>query len=132
MGHYRQQSVRQNSAPHCRRARHRRGCLDEAIIMRQHINKGPYMINLIEDIKPVSYIKTHANDVLKQIKGKNKPVIITQNGEAAAVLMNVNYYQDMVDAINLLKILSIGEDDIKKGKIISEDEMDRRIEKIFE
>jgi prevent-host-death family protein len=90
------------------------------------------MINLVEDIKPISYVKAHTADVLKQIEEKNNPVVITQNGEARAVLMNVNYYQNIMDAINLLKILSIGENDIKNGRIISEEEMDKRIEKILE
>jgi prevent-host-death family protein len=89
------------------------------------------MINLVEDIKPISYVKAHTADVLKQIEEKNNPVVITQNGEAKAVLMNVHYYQGIIDSINLLKILSIGENDIKNGKIISEEEMDKRIEKIL-
>jgi prevent-host-death family protein len=89
------------------------------------------MINLAEDIKPISYVKAHTADVLKQIEEKNNPVVITQNGEAKAVIMNVRYYQSIVDSINLLKILSIGENDIKNGKIISEEEMDRRIGKIL-
>jgi prevent-host-death family protein len=90
------------------------------------------MINLAEDIKPISYVKTHTADVLKQIEEKNNPVVITQNGEAKAVLMNVHYYQNIVDSINLLKILSIGENDIKNGRTISEEEMDKKIEKILE
>jgi prevent-host-death family protein len=85
------------------------------------------MINLVKDIKPISYVKAHTADVFKQIAEKNNPVVITQNGEARAVLMNVNYYQNIMDAINLLKILSIGEKDIENGNIISEDEMDKRI-----
>jgi prevent-host-death family protein len=90
------------------------------------------MINLVEDIKPISYVKAHTADVLKQVGEKNNPMVITQNGEARAVLMNVNYYQNIMDAINLLKILSIGENDIKNGNIITEEEMDKRIEKILE
>jgi prevent-host-death family protein len=90
------------------------------------------MINLAEDIKPISYVKAHTAEVLKQIEEKNNPVVITQNGEARAVLMNVQYYQNIMDSINLLKILSIGENDIKNGKTISEEEMDKRIEKILE
>jgi prevent-host-death family protein len=90
------------------------------------------MINLVEDIKPISYVKAHTADVLKQIEAKNNPVVITQNGEARAVLMNVNYYQNIMDSINLLKILSIGENDIKKGNIITEEEMDKKIEKLLE
>ena len=90
------------------------------------------MINLVEDIKPISYVKTHTADVLKQIDEKNNPVVITQNGEARAVLMNLHYYQNIMDSINLLKILSIGENDIKNWRTISEEEMDKRINKIFE
>jgi prevent-host-death family protein len=90
------------------------------------------MINLLKDIKPISYVKAHTADVLKQIEEKNNPVVITQNGEARAVLMNVHYYQNIMDSINLLKILSIGENDIKNGRTISEEEMDKRIEGILE
>ncbi|MDR1231147.1 MAG: type II toxin-antitoxin system Phd/YefM family antitoxin [Spirochaetaceae bacterium] len=74
------------------------------------------MINLVKDIKPISYVKAHTADVLRQVEEKNNPVVITQNGEARAVLMNVHYYQNIMDAINLLKILSIGEHDIKKRR----------------
>ncbi|MDR1107393.1 MAG: type II toxin-antitoxin system Phd/YefM family antitoxin, partial [Treponema sp.] len=54
------------------------------------------MINLVKDIKPISYVKAHTADVFKQIEEKNNPVVITQNGEAKAVLMNVNYYQNIM------------------------------------
>jgi prevent-host-death family protein len=90
------------------------------------------VINLVKDIKPISYVKAHTADIFKQIEEKHNPVVITQNGEAKAVLLNVNYYQNIMDAINLLKILSIGEKDIKNGNIISEEEMDKRVEKILE
>jgi prevent-host-death family protein len=90
------------------------------------------MINLVEDIRPISYIKAHTADVLRQIDEKNNPVVITQNGEARAVLMNVHYYQNIMDSINLLEILSIGENNIKNRRIISEEEMDKKIEKILE
>ena len=89
------------------------------------------MINLTEDIKPISYIKAHTADVFRQVEQKNNPVVITQNGEAKAVLMNVKYYQNVMDAINLLKIISIGENDIKNGNVISEEEMNRGIERIL-
>jgi prevent-host-death family protein len=89
------------------------------------------MINLVEDIKPISYVKAHTADVFRQVEEKNNPVVITQNGEAKAVLMNVNYYQNIMNAINLLKIVSIGENDIKNGRVLSEEEMDKKIEKIL-
>jgi PHD/YefM family antitoxin component YafN of YafNO toxin-antitoxin module len=47
------------------------------------------MINLVKDIKPISCIKAHTADVFKQIEEKSNPMVITQNGEARAVLMKV-------------------------------------------
>jgi prevent-host-death family protein len=85
------------------------------------------MINLARDIKPVSYVKAHASDVLKQLGEKNSPVVITQNGEARAVLMGVGHYQNIMDSINLLKILSVGESDMKNGRTSTEEELDGRI-----
>ena len=89
------------------------------------------MINLVEDIRPISYVKAHPADIMRQVEQKNNPVVITQNGEARAVLMNVGYYQNIMDAINLLKILSIGENDIKNGRVFSEEEMDKKVEALL-
>ena len=89
------------------------------------------MINLVEDIRPISYVNAHTADIMRQVEQKNNPVVITQNGEARAVLMNVGYYQNIMDAINLLKILSIGENDIKNGRVFSEEEMDKKVEALL-
>ena len=90
------------------------------------------MINFVEDIKPISYVKTHTAQVMKQIGEKNNPVVITQNGEAKAVLMDVKHYQKIVDTVNLLKILSIGENDIKNKKIYTHDQINTKITAILE
>jgi prevent-host-death family protein len=80
------------------------------------------MINLVEDINPISYVKSHTAEILKQVEEKNNPVVITQNGEAKAVLMDVRQYQNIVDSINLLKLLSIGEKDIQNKRTITQEE----------
>ncbi|GHV94410.1 hypothetical protein AGMMS50293_07300 [Spirochaetia bacterium] len=90
------------------------------------------MINLVEDIRPISYVKSHTAEILKQVADKNNPVIITQNGEARAVLMDVRQYQDIIDTINLLKILSIGENDIKNNRIITQEALDKKIGAILD
>jgi len=90
------------------------------------------MINFAEDIKPISYVKTHTAQVMKQIGEKNNPVVITQNGEAKAVLMDVRQYQKIIDTINLLKILSIGENDIKNNKIYTHDQINKKMNTILE
>ncbi|MDR0331666.1 MAG: type II toxin-antitoxin system Phd/YefM family antitoxin [Chitinispirillales bacterium] len=85
------------------------------------------MVNLVEDIRSISYVKSHAAEVMKQVGEKSKPMVITQNGEAKAVLMDVKQYQKMVDTVNLLKILSIGENDIKNNRIYTHEQMQKKI-----
>ena len=90
------------------------------------------MINLTEDIKPISYVKSHTADALKQIEEKNNPMIITQNGKARAVLMDVKQYQNIIDSINLLKILSIGENDIRNRRTYTHEELQKKIRAILD
>ena len=89
------------------------------------------MINLVEDIRPISYVKSHTAEIMRQIEEKNNPVVITQNGEAKAVLMDVKQYQHIVDTMNLLKILSIGENDIRHNRIYTHEALQEEIEKIL-
>jgi len=80
-------------------------------------------INLGKDIKPISYIKTNAADMMKYITENRNPIIITQNGEAKAALMDIESYQEMQDAFSLLKIIRLAERDIEKGNVKSADQV---------
>lgn len=73
-------------------------------------------INLRENVKPISYIKTNAAAMMKYVNERKNPVIITQNGEARAVLMDIETYQDTEDAFALMNIIKIAEKDIKDGR----------------
>jgi len=86
------------------------------------------MINLAQDLKPISYVKAHTTEVVKYVETSKSPVVITQNGEAKAVIIDINSYQKTINAINLAKLLSFGEIDIKKGKTITHE----NAKKIFE
>jgi len=90
------------------------------------------MINLVEDIKSISYVKTHTAEIMKQVEEKHTPMVITQNGEAKAVLMDVKQYQNIINAINLMKILSIGENDLKNGRIYTHEELQNKIKSILD
>ncbi|MGN0738980.1 MAG: type II toxin-antitoxin system Phd/YefM family antitoxin [Treponema sp.] len=72
--------------------------------------------NINECIKPISYVKTNAADMMNFVNDRKEPLIITQNGESRAVLLDVESYQEMKDAFNLLKIIQFSEKDIKAGK----------------
>jgi len=75
------------------------------------------------DIKPVTYLKSRASDVLKQINETHRPMIITQNGEARAVIQDPQSYENMKNTIALLKLFSFAEEDIKNGNLLDEDEV---------
>lgn len=72
--------------------------------------------NVQECIKPISYIKTNAADMMNFVNDRKEPLIITQNGESRAVLIDVESYQKMKDAFNMLKIIQFSEMDIRAGK----------------
>lgn len=88
-------------------------------------------MNIQTDIKPVTYLKSRAADLLKQINEKHRPVIITQNGEPRAVLQDPKSYEDMRKAIGILKLISQGEEDIKKGKAKTQEEVFINIEELL-
>ena len=89
-------------------------------------------MNISSDIKPVSFLKSHAADILKQINETHRPVVITQNGEPKAVLQDPKSYDNMRKAIGLLKLISQGEEDIKQGNTKTQDRVFKDIEKMLD
>ena len=80
-------------------------------------------MNISTDIKSISYLKSKAADLLKQINETHRPVIITQNGEARAVLQDPESFERLRNAIGLLKILSLAEEEIRNDKAVSNDDV---------
>ena len=85
-------------------------------------------MNMKTDIKPVTFLKAKAADLLKQINETHRPVIITQNGEPKAVLQDPESYENMRNAIGILKLISQGEEEIRCGKSKSQGEVFEGIE----
>jgi len=86
-------------------------------------------MNITKDIKSVSYLKSRAANLLEQINNTHRPVIITQNGEPRAILQDPQSYENMRNAIGLLKLISQGEREIKIGRTKTQDEVFKNIEK---
>lgn len=78
-------------------------------------------MNTKQDIRSISFVKANAANMLDQVNETHRPIIITQNGEAKAVLMDTESYDAMQNAIKILKLISMGEKDIKNGKFIEQD-----------
>ncbi len=88
-------------------------------------------MHISSDIKPVSFLKSHAADILKQINDTHRPIVITQNGEPKGVLQDPESYDNMRKAIGLLKLISQGEEDIKQGNVKTQDRVFKDIEKML-
>ncbi|MEW6595458.1 MAG: type II toxin-antitoxin system Phd/YefM family antitoxin [Thermodesulfobacteriota bacterium] len=88
-------------------------------------------MNITSDIKPVTYLKSRAADLLEQINETHRPVIITQNGEPRAVLQDPQSYEAMRNAIGILKLVSQGEADIRSGKTLSQDAVFGKLEEML-
>lgn len=74
-------------------------------------------MTLASQIKPISYLKTHASEILRNLTKQQGPLIITQNGEAKAVVQDIASYEQTQETMALLKILSLGTRQIEDGKI---------------
>ena len=79
-----------------------------------------------QDIKPISYVKANSGKVLEQVNTAG-PMVITQNGEAAAVLMGVRDYEEMQESLALLKLCAIGKKEIENGNASPADEACARL-----
>ncbi len=86
-------------------------------------------MHIIDDIKPVTYLKSKAADLLNQINKTHRPVIITQNGEPRAVLQDPKSYENMRNAIGLLKLIAQGESDVRNDRVKTQDRVFKDIEK---
>ena len=86
-------------------------------------------MNISTDIKPITYLKSRAADLLKQINETHRPVIITQNGEPKAVLQDPKSYEDMKNALGILKLITQAEEQIKSNQLKTQDEVFKNLEK---
>lgn len=68
-----------------------------------------------EAIKPISYLKTHASEVVRDVSDNQKTMVITHNGEAKVVLQDVKVYEQTQEAIALLKLLALSGKNLQKG-----------------
>ena len=78
-------------------------------------------------IKPISYLKANAAEVLQELEDQRKPLIITQNGEAKAVLQDVVSYEETQETLALLKILALGSQQVERGELTPLSDVAKRL-----
>ena len=78
-------------------------------------------------VKPISYLKANAAQVLTDLAEHREPLVITQNGEAKAVLQDVASYEQTQETLALLKLLALGNDDVQAGRLASASDVAARL-----
>jgi len=84
-------------------------------------------MKLSNQIKPISYLKAHAAEIVRKLGEQREPLVITQNGEAKVVLQDIESYEQTQETMALLKILALGMRQIEEGKVLPAEDMIRRL-----
>ena len=84
-------------------------------------------MKLSNQIKPISYLKAHAAEIVRRLGEQREPLVITQNGEAKVVIQDIDSYEQTQETMALLKILALGIRQIEEGKVLSADDVIRRL-----
>lgn len=74
-------------------------------------------MRLQENVKPISYVKAHAAEILRDVTENGATFVITQNGEAKAVLQDIAEYEQIQESLALLKILALGRKAQEEGRL---------------
>ena len=74
-------------------------------------------MKLSRQIKPISYLKAHAAEIVRTLGAQGEPLVITQNGEAKAVMQDIGSYEQTQETMALLKILALGGRQVEAGQV---------------
>jgi prevent-host-death family protein len=80
-------------------------------------------------IRPISYLKAHAAEVVRDLVEQREPMVITQNGEAKVVIQDIHSFEETQETLALLKILALGNRQVEEGKHQSSDDVFARLRK---
>ncbi len=84
-------------------------------------------MKLSSQIKPISYLKAHAAEIVRNLAEQQEPMVITQNGEAKVVIQDIKSYEQTQQTMALLKILALGMRQVEEGKVLSAEKVVRRL-----
>jgi prevent-host-death family protein len=88
-------------------------------------------MKLKEDVQPITYLKNKTAELVERISGHGRSVVITQNGKAKVVVMDVELYDRWREAMALLKILASSEAEVLAGRVLEPEEVWKAAEKMI-
>ena len=84
-------------------------------------------MKLSSQIKPISYLKAHAAEIVRNLAERQEPMVITQNGEAKVVIQAIESYEQTQQTMALLKILALGMRQVEEGKVLPAENVIKRL-----
>lgn len=86
-------------------------------------------MKLSSQIKPISYLKAHAAEIVRNLAERQEPMVITQNGEAKVVIQAIESYEQTQQTMALLKVLALGMRQVEEGKVVPAEMVVKRLRK---
>lgn len=86
----------------------------------------------VKNIKPLTEFRNHIKDYIKELKINKNPIILTQHGKSAAVLLDPDKFQELHDQIEFMRKVALGLDDVKNGRLHSFEEVAKDIDNIIQ
>jgi prevent-host-death family protein len=84
-------------------------------------------MKLSSQIRPISYLKAHAAEIVRNLAEQQEPMVITQNGEAKVVIQDIESYEQTQQTMALLKILALGMRQVEEGNVMSAENVIKRL-----
>jgi prevent-host-death family protein len=84
-------------------------------------------MKLSSQIRPISYLKAHAAEIVRNLAEQQEPLVITQNGQAKVVIQGIESYEQTQQTMALLKILALGMRQVEEGKVLPAENVIKRL-----
>ena len=97
--------------------------------IKSYLERGDLAMKLSSQIKPISYLKAHAAEIVRKLGEQREPLVITQNGEAKVVVQDIQSYEQTQQTMALLKILALGMHQIEEGRVLPAEDVIKRLRK---
>ena len=86
-------------------------------------------MKLSSQVKPISYLKAHAAEIVRNLAEQQEPIVITQNGKAKVVIQDIDSYEKTQQTMAMLKILALGIRQVEEGDVVPANEAIKRVRK---
>jgi prevent-host-death family protein len=94
-------------------------------------NSSASVLLVSEDIVPIGELKAHLSQKIRELRGTHRPLVVTQNGKAAAVMLSPEDFDRLTTQARFVAAVQDGLSDLSAGRVISDQELGRRLDARF-